>query len=67
MDPPPVDPTGISVPNFDEDPEESFIGPEGITNLFQEEESEVADLFTGNDEDYGDYDEYYDEYECYFQ
>ena len=38
MDPPAVDPIGISVPIYDEDPEENFIGPGGIVNLFQEEE-----------------------------
>ena len=56
MDPPPVDPSGIEVPIYDEDPEEAFIGPQGLNNFFQEE-SDVAELFTG---DYEEEDEYYD-------
>ena len=41
-----MDPTGIAVPSFDEDPDETFTGPEGIVNFFNE--------------DYEDDDEYYD-------
>ena len=57
MDPPSVDPSGIAVPTYDEDPEEAFIGPQGLSNFFQEE-SDVAELFTGEYED--DDDEYFD-------
>ena len=56
MDPTAVDPSGIEVPIFDEDPDENFSGPVGIGNFFNDE-SEVAELFNG---DYEDDDEYYD-------
>ena len=56
MDPTAVDPSGIEVPIFDEDPDENFSGPEGIGNFFNDA-SEVAKLFNG---DYEDDDEYYD-------
>ena len=56
MDPTAVDPAGISVPIFDEDPDEAFTGPEGIDILFNEE-SEGGEPYNG---DYGDDDEYYD-------
>ena len=55
MDRSALDPDGTSVSIYDEDPDESFTGPEGLSNFFNEE-SEVADLFTGE----FDEDEYYD-------
>ena len=48
-------PDGTSVPVYDEDPEESFIGPVGLANFFAEE----SDAAERDDEDYGE-DEYYD-------
>ena len=56
MGPTAVDPRGISVPIFDGDPDESFTGPVGISNL-SNEEFEVAELFS---EDYEDDEEYYE-------
>ena len=53
---PQMDPSAIPVAVYDEDPEESFIGPEGLTNFFNEE-YEAAERFNG---DYEDDDEYYD-------
>ena len=55
MDPPPVDASGIEVPIYDEDPEEAFIGPQGLNNF--QEESDIAEPFT---EEYEEDDEYYD-------
>ena len=55
MDPSAADPSGISVPIYDEDPEESFIGPVGLVNFFAEE----SDAPEREDDDYGE-DEYYD-------
>ena len=37
---PQVDPSGIAVPAYDEDPEESFTGPNGLTEIFDEEYDE---------------------------
>ena len=37
---PHVDPHGIAVPDYDEDPEESFTGPNGLTEFFNEEYEE---------------------------
>ena len=56
MDPTAVDPSGIAVPAYDEDPDETFTGPQGLSNFFQEE-SDVAELFTG---EYEDEEEYFD-------
>ena len=38
MDPTAVDPAGISVPGYDEDLEESFSGPIGIAEFYDEDE-----------------------------
>ena len=46
---------GTSVPVFDEDPDESFAGPEYLDRFFAEE-SDTAELFTGDAEE----DEYYE-------
>ena len=35
MDPTAVDPSGIEVPIFDEDPDENFTGPEGLGNFLR--------------------------------
>ena len=51
---PQMDPSGIAVPAYDEDPEESFTGPNGLTDFFNDE----------YDEDYyGDDGEAYEEAE----
>ena len=55
-----ADPDGTDVPVYDEDPGEAFTGPVNLGNFFAEE-SDVAELFTG---DY-DEDEYYDGPEPY--
>ena len=47
---PHADPHGIAVPDYDEDPEESFTGPNGLTEFFNEEYEE---------------DDYYDDGEAY--
>ena len=59
MDPSAADPGGISVPIYDEDPEESFVGPNGLSNFFAEE-SDIAELFTDGLEPYEDEEENYD-------
>ena len=50
-----ADPDGTDVPVYDEDPDEAFTGPVNLANFFAEE-SDIAELFTGDYEE----DEYYD-------
>ena len=63
MDSSPTSPAGISmpadgtsVPVWDEDPDETFAGPEYLDRFFHEE-LETAELFSGD----GDEDDYYED------
>ena len=48
MDPTAVDPSGIAVPVYEEDPDESSTGPVGIANLFDEEYEDDEEYYDGD-------------------
>ena len=49
---PPLDPSGIAVPAFDEDLDENFTGPEGIADFFNEGYDEDEDYYDDDGEGY---------------